>query len=182
MPTSPAATLQAGLDHIAAAPRDVGIVEMIVRRPAVDEREVLDEARLDPAEGLVGDNWMLRGSSSTTDGSAHPDKQITIINSRCMEVVAGERGRWPLAGDQLYVDFDLSIEALPAGTLLRVGDALVRVSEQPHRGCGKFSRRFGVEALRFVNSEDGRRLRLRGLNAGVVEPGVVRVGDELARA
>ena len=82
-----------------------------------------------------------------------------------------------LAGDQLYVDLDLSVDNLPAGTLLAVGEAVLRVSEAPHTGCAKFIERFGTEAMRFVNSRTGRRLRLRGMNTRIVIPGTVRLGD-----
>lgn len=140
------------------------------------------EAVIDQATGLEGDNWLTRGSSSTPDGSAHPDKQITLINARLAELVADGKDRMPLAGDQLFVDLDLSLGNLPPGTLLTVGQAVLRVSEAPHTGCAKFLERFGVEALRFVSSREGRQLRLRGMNARVVVPGVVRVGDRAAKA
>ncbi|MCX7621236.1 MAG: hypothetical protein N2037_10385 [Acidimicrobiales bacterium] len=174
--------LQAGLDHVRASPPDGGIVELIVRRPAVDQREVLAAGELDPAVGLVGDTWRERGSKRTADGSAHPDCQVTLINSRLAALVAGEdRNRWALAGDQLYVDLDLSEGNLPAGTRLAIGHAVLEVSGLPHTGCAKFSSRFGLDALRFVNSDLGRQLRLRGINARVVTAGTVRVGDAVIK-
>jgi len=169
--------LMAGLDHIRQAPRDVGEVAAIVRRPAVDERELLTEAHLDFENGLVGDTWLTRGSKSTPDGSAAVDKQLTVMNVRVAELVAGGRERLPLAGDQLYVDFDLSIDNLPAGRVIRVGAVTLEVSESPHLGCAKFMARFGPDAMRLVNSAEGRQLRLRGVNMRVLTPGVVRVGD-----
>ena len=109
--------LAAGMAAVRTAPRDAGTVEMIVRRPAVDEREVVAEGRLTPEDGLVGDDWRRRGSRSTPDGSAEPDRQVTVMNSRCVDLLAGgDRSAWPLAGDQLYVDLDLSEANLPAGT------------------------------------------------------------------
>jgi hypothetical protein len=173
--------LEAALDHIRAAPRDAGLLALIVRRPAVGEREVLQEGRLDLVEGLVGDNWRTRGSSRTPDGSSHPDMQLNMMNVRVVELVAGPPGRWPLAGDQLYVDLDLSGANLPAGTRMRIGSALIEVTSQPHTGCGKFVSRFGVDAMKFVNSPVGRELNLRGINARVVEPGTIRVGDRAMR-
>jgi len=169
--------LLAGLDHIRQAPRDLGEVAAIVRRPAEGERELLAEAHLDLAKGVVGDDWLTRGSKSTPDGSAAIDKQITMMNVRVAELVAGGRERMPLAGDQLYVDFDISIDNLPAGRVVRVGAVTLEVSEAPHLGCAKFMARFGPDAMRLVNSSEGRKLRLRGANMRVVTPGVVHVGD-----
>jgi hypothetical protein len=172
-----AESFEAGLDTIRLAPAGTGTVELIVRRPAVEEREGVVEAELDLAEGLVGGNWLSRGSRAMADGSANPKAQLTVMNARLAALVAGERDRWPLAGDQLYVDFDLSKENVPAGTRLAVGSAVIEVTDEPHTGCAKFSARFGSDALRFINSPVGRELNLRGINARVVEPGRVRVGD-----
>lgn len=169
--------LEAGLGEILRSPKGEGVLELIVRRPGVGEREVLDEGELDAAAGLVGDNWKHRGSSRTPDGSPHPDMQLNVMNSRVLALVAQGRERWKLAGDQLILDMDLSEENLPAGSRLALGSAVIEVTEQPHTGCKKFVERFGLDALKFVNSPEGRRLRLRGLNARVVRPGVVRVGD-----
>ena len=171
------AELEAGLDEIRRAPRDEGILELIVRRPRVDAREVLDAGELSLAVGLVGDSWITRGSSRTPDGSAHPDMQLNIMNSRVTALVAQHKDRWQLAGDQLYLDMDFSEENLPAGTRLALGSAVIEVSPQPHLGCRKFVSRFGLEEMQFVNSPLGRQLRLRGINARVVSAGVIRVGD-----
>ena len=171
-----AAELEAGLAHVREAPRGVGRVELVVRRPQVGRREVLAEAELDLAEGLVGDRW-VRGKRGRPP---NPAAQLTLMSARAADLVAaGERERWALAGDQLYVDLDLSEEHLPAGARLALGGAVVEVSAEPHTGCKKFVARFGLDAMRFVNSPEGRALRLRGLNARVVEPGVVRAGDEI---
>ncbi len=158
-----------------------GRLELIVRRPAVDEREVLTEALLDEADGLVGDGWAARGSRSTPDGSADLDAQLTVISTRVLEAIEPDRQRWALAGDQLYVDFDLSLESLPAGSRLAIGAAVIEVSETPHTGCAKFSARFGSDALRWINSPVGRAHRMRGLNARIVESGTVRTGDAVRR-
>lgn len=174
-------TLEAGLDEIRAAPSAHGTVELIVRRPAEDEREVLSEGILDLDEGLVGDSWHARGSRRRPDGSANPLAQVTLMNARAIALIAGDRERWGLAGDQLYVDLDLGVENLPPGSRLAVGSAVLELTEEPHTGCAKFSRRFGSDALRFVNSPAGRSLRLRGANARVVEPGTVAVGDAVRR-
>jgi MOSC domain-containing protein YiiM len=169
--------LEGGLDHVRQAPADQGTLELIVRRPAVDEREVLDEGRLDLGVGLVGDTGVERGSSSTPDGSSHPDAQITVMSARAAALVAGTVERWPLAGDQLYVDLGLDQEGLPAGSRLGIGEAVIEITAKPHRGCAKFAGRFGTDALRFVNTGAGLALNLRGRNARVVTPGTIRVGD-----
>ena len=169
--------LEASLDYIRDAPADGGTVELIARRPAVDEREVLTEARLNTREGLEGDTWLARGSSRTPDGSPNPDAQLTLMNARAAAAIAGDRARWPLAGDQIYVDLDISRENLPPGSRVQIGSAVIEFSEPPHTGCAKFSGRFGVDALKFVNSPTGRELRLRGANCRVVVAGTVRPGD-----
>ena len=169
--------LEAGLGVIRQSPTDKGRLALIVRRPSIDEREVLIEGELDLVEGLVGDNWSTRGSSRTADGSAHPDMQLNIMNSRVVNLIAGNKDRWQLAGDQLYLDMDLSEENLPPGTQLSLGAAVIEVTEQPHTGCKKFMARFGQDALAFVSTPVGKQLRLRGLNARVVQPGTIRVGD-----
>jgi MOSC domain-containing protein YiiM len=153
------------------------MLDLIVRRPAIDQREILEVGELDPLVGLVGDNWGTRGSSKTADGSAHPAKQLTLMNSRVIALVAGDKARWPLAGDQLFVDFDLSQVNLPPGTELEIGSAVIEVTDQPHTGCEKFVARFGVDAVQFVNSAVGRDLQLRGINARVIRAGTIRVGD-----
>ena len=173
--------LEAGLPEILASPEDEGVVKMIVRRPGVGEREVVESGELDLAEGLVGDNWRLRGSRQTEDGKAHPEMQLNLMNSRVIALVAGSRDRWPLAGDQLFVDLDLSKENLPAGTRLAMGSAIVEVTSVPHLGCKKFVARFGLEAMKFVNSRRGKKLCLRGINAKVVKPGRVSTGDPVRR-
>jgi hypothetical protein len=169
--------LEAGLEEIRRSPKDAGLLKLIVRRPRVDEREVLAEGELHPLEGLVGDSWSERGSSRTSDGTAHPEMQLNIMNARVIALVAQGRERWPLAGDQLYMDLDLSGENLPAGTHLALGEAVIEVTAQPHTGCKKFVARFGLEAMTFVNSGVGRELNLRGINARVIRRGMIRVGD-----
>ena len=173
--------LEAGLEEIRRSPPDEGVVELIVRRPVVSRREVLQVGDLSLDEGLVGDSWRDRSSSRTPDGSAHPEMQLNVMNSRVIALLAGPRDRWPLAGDQLFVDLDLSAEQQPPGTRLALGTAVIEVTAEPHTGCGKFVERFGLEALKFVNSPTGRRLNLRGINAKVVQPGRVEVGDPIRR-
>jgi hypothetical protein len=169
--------LEAGLDVIRSAPKDEGVLELIVRRPAINDRQILEEAELDLQEGLVGDTWNKRRSKSTPDGSPNPLMQLNIMNSRVTALVAQDKDRWQLAGDQLYLDMDLSEENVPAGTRLSLGSAIIEVTPPPHLGCQKFLARFGMEAMGFVNSPLGKHLHLRGVNARVVQSGIIRVGD-----
>ncbi|MFO1514994.1 MAG: MOSC domain-containing protein [Verrucomicrobiota bacterium] len=171
------AEMEAGLETIRQSPKDVGVLKLISRRPNTDEREVLNEAQLDPAHGLIGDNWKARGSRSTPDGSANPDMQLNVMNARVIELLARDKSRWALAGDQLYVDFDLSEANVPPGTRLAVGSAIIEITAPPHLGCKKFSARFGPDAIKFVNSDEGKQLHLRGVNAKVSLAGIIRGGD-----
>jgi MOSC domain-containing protein YiiM len=155
---------------------------MIVRRPQIGTREVVTEAELDTHVGLVGDNWRTRGYRRTADGSAHPDMQLTLMNARAIALVAQTKERWALAGDQLFVDFDLSDAHIPPGTQLLIGTALVEVTAEPHTGCRQFAARFGVDAVKFVNSPIGKQLHLRGINAKIIRSGRVCLGDTISKA
>jgi len=168
------------IDDVLGAPSDAGTVELVVCRPAVGERRVLDAAELEPGRGLVGDNYVERGNPRSPDGLADPLAELNVMSSRALRAVAGaDRDRWQLAGDQLIVDFDLSVDNLPPGTRLRVGTAVIELTAKPHTGCAKFSARFGVDAVRWVNSR--KDLRLRGICAIVVEPGTVSPGDAVLK-
>jgi hypothetical protein len=176
-----ASELEQGLDHILASPTDAGTLELVVKRPAVDEREVLEEGFLDEGQGLVGDNWLERGSHQRPGAAADPEMQLNIMNARVASLVAVDPERRALAGDQLYVDLDLSSDNLPPGTRLAVGEAVIEVTEPPHTGCKKFAARFGVEAMVFVNSGLGKAKNFRGINARVITSGAVRVGDRISK-
>ena len=173
--------LEAGLDHIRQSPQDGGLLQLIVRRPTVETREVLEAAELSITDGLVGDSWNMRPSSRTADGSPHPEMQINIMNARAVALVAQDKERWQLAGDQLFIDMDLSKANLPAGSQIAIGTAILEVTAPPHTGCHKFVGRFGTDAMKFVNSEVGKELCLRGINAKVVKGGTIRVGERVKK-
>ncbi len=174
--------LTAGLAAIRLSPADDGLVELIVRRPDFGARERLEVAELSTEDGLVGDTWNARPSRRTPDGGPHPDMQLNLINARLSTLIAGgDDEQRALAGDQLHLDLDLSTANLPAGTRLALGDAVIEVTDQPHTGCAKFRRRFGAEALHFINHGEGLDLRLRGINARVVQAGAVRAGDRVRK-
>ena len=163
--------LHAGLDAVRSSPKDSGTLELIVRRPAVGERELLDEGELDLRVGLVGDTWIDRGSKKTPDGSSHPEMQLNVMNaSAALLVAAGDAGRPALAGDQLFVDLDLSETNLPPGTRLAIGDAVIEITAEPHRGCAKFSERFGVGrhchwCRQGIDTNRGDRVQAGGTNS-----------------
>jgi MOSC domain-containing protein YiiM len=179
---APQRDFTAHLETVRAAPADGGVVEAIVLRPAVDERLLVDAVAFDVDRGIVGDGWLDRGSSRMPDGVANPEAQVTLMSTRVLAAIEPDRSRWPLAGDQLLVDADLSATTLPPGTRLAIGSAVVEVTALPHTGCAKFSARFGSDALRWINSPEGRELRMRGMYVRVVTSGTVRVGDAIRRA
>jgi len=176
------AALEARLDHLRAAPTRTGTLDLLVRRPEHAVRELLDEGELDETAGLVGDNWLSRATSRTIAHGRHLDAMITVMSSRMVRLLADDDATRALAGDQLYVDLDLSHDNLPAGSRLAVGDdAVLEVTAKPHAGCKKFLARFGPDALAFVNSEAGSAMRLRGLNSRVLHGGRIRPGDVVRR-
>jgi hypothetical protein len=171
------ADLLAGLEAIRNSPKDQGLLELIVIRPKDLERVVLAECALSARLGAHGDMWADGCWKTLPDGSPHPDVQITLMNSRCIALLAQEKSRWPLAGDQLYVDLDLSGDNLPVGQRLAIGTAILEITGTPHTGCGQFAERYGKAALKFVNSPIGKQLHLRGIYAKVIHDGLVRTGD-----
>lgn len=173
--------LNESLPQVKLSPQDAGRLDLIVRRANVDERETIASGELDVNLGLVGDNWKARGSNKSADGSALPDAQITLMNSRLIDAIAQSRERWAMAGDQLYVDLDLSEENLPPGTRLAIGAAVLEITARPHTGCNKFSERFGADALKFISTAEGRSLRLRGVYARVVQPGGIKTGEPVRK-
>ena len=175
------AELEAGLDHIRQSPADLGLLLAIVIRPQSDSRVVLDHCELSPELGTHGDSWAKHCWRSLPDGSPDPNVQITLMNARAIALIAAEEDRWQLAGDNLFVDLDLSDTNLPCGQRLAVGTAVLEITAEPHNGCSKFGKRFGADAIKFVNSKIGKQLHLRGIYAKVVEAGMVAVGDQVRK-
>jgi hypothetical protein len=169
------------LDDVLNSPCDRGRLEAIVMRPEVNQRAMAAEGRLSPEYGLEGDRWRLTSYFRLSDGSPDPRSQLTLINSRLLRGLAGSEDRVELAGDQLVVDLDLSVENLPVGQRLAIGSAIIEITDIPHKGCQKFRARYGDAALHFVNSPRGVALRLRGLYARVIQEGKVRLGDEVVK-
>lgn len=169
--------LERELPLIKQSPKQEGKLELIVRRPSVEEREILYQGKVDLTTGLEGDNWQARSSKTTPDGSANIETQITLMNSRVIQLLTQDKNLWQWAGDQLYVDLDLSEENLPAGTRLSIGTAVIEVTATPHTGCKKFSARFGLDALKFISASENKSLRLRGINARIIQPGEFKTGD-----
>lgn len=169
--------LLAGIENIRNSLPDSGVVEMIVIRPAESQRKVMQEVQVSAEVGVHGDYWAEMTRGEQPDGCFNPDDQVAIMNSRCIALLAVEKERWSLAGDQLYVDMDLSVENLPVGQRLSVGTAILEITPVPHTGCALFTERFGKEAVRFVNSPVGKQLRLRGVYARVVRDGIIKTGD-----
>ncbi len=175
------AELQAGLPHILASPADDGVLEAIVVRPASGLREEPQSCDISAAGGVRGDHWAQGCWLSTDDGDPHPDVQICIMNARCIAHIAGSRERWALAGDNLFVDFDIRPENLPPGQRLRIGTAVIEITAVKHAACKSFVERYGQSAAVFVNARKGMSLRLRGVYARVIEDGRVTVGDRVVK-
>ena len=171
------AELEAALEHILASPADGGAVELLQIRPARGEREVLSSVRVTAAGGAEGDRWLASARKDENTGELWPDTQLTLMNSRMIEAIAGEKKNWPPAGDQLFVDLDLSTENLPAGQRLAIGSAIIQITAEPHLGCDQFIARYGIDACRYINSRRGRELRLRGVNAKIVQDGEISTGN-----
>lgn len=173
--------VEAGVENIKESPKNNGVLQLIVRRPETETREIISTGKINFENGLEGDNWKPRGSRHTPDNSADPEAQITLMNSRVIDLLANDKENWQLAGDQLFVNMDLSIENLPPLSQIQMGSAILEISAKPHTGCKKFSGRFGIEALVFISTPLGKSLRMRGVNAKVIQAGEIHVGDVIRR-
>ena len=175
------AELQDGLSEILASPKDDGRLEGIVVRPARHKRMEPERCEVSLDGGLQGDHWAKGCWKTTEDGKPHPDVQICIMNARCIALIAQDRANWAPAGDNLFIDMDLSPENLPVGQRLALGSAILEITAEPHLGCAKFIERYGKDACVFVNSRAGRANRLRGVYARVAQDGAVTVGDSVTK-
>lgn len=169
------------LAEIRQSPSEKGVLKAIVIRPASDDRTSLTECEISPELGVHGDNWATGCWMTLPDGTPHPDVQVAIMNARVIQLISPEVDRRPLAGDNLYVDLDLSVDNLQPGDQLSVGSGILEITEVAHNGCGKFAERFGADAVKFVNSAAGRKLRLRGIYARIVKAGAIHVGDKISK-
>jgi MOSC domain-containing protein YiiM len=175
------AELTEGLPRILAAPKDQGTVRALVVRPAKGERRDVGSVRVSLAGGVEGDHWAQGCWKSTDDGKPHPDVQICLMNARCIELIAQDRANWPPAGDNLFLDMGLTPDNLPPGTRIGIGSAEMVITDTPHNGCASFIERYGRDACLFVNTGEGKRLRLRGIYARVTRDGEISVGDRVVK-
>ena len=175
------ARLEAGLPHILGAPKDQGLLRGIVVRPAKGERREPETCLLSLAGGAEGDHWAKGCWKTTPEGKPDPDVQICIMPARAIELIAGERANWAPAGDNLFIDMDLTPDNLPPGSRIGLGAAELEITAVPHNGCDSFIARYGRDACVFVNTGEGKRNRLRGIYARVVRDGVVSAGDSVRK-
>ena len=171
------AELEAGLPEILQAPKDNGTLAAIVIRPEPARTGGTGKLRSQPEAGYAGDNWASGCWKTTYDGAPHPDVQICIMNARCIALIAQDRGNWAPAGDNLFIDMDLTPDNVPPGTQLAIGTAVIEITDTPHNGCESFIARYGRDACIFVNTREGKRLRLRGIYGRIVRDGRLAVGD-----
>lgn len=175
------AIIEKQLPYVEASPKDNGVIKLIVVRPKTNKRQILDSCFISYEKGMEGDNWTLGCWKTTEDGSPHPDVQIAITNYRIHEIFSNLDKDRALAGDNLFVDLDLSERNLKAGDRLALGSAIIKITSVPHNGCGKFKERFGIDALKFVNSPIGKQMHLRGIYAKVIQNGIVSVNDTIKK-
>ena len=173
--------IQAGMPNINQSPSDNGTLELIVIRPESDTRRVLGQVQLSQEGGVHGDRWAKESWKKLPDGRPHPDVQVALTNARLVDLLSQTKDQWSWAGDNLFVDLDLSAENLPPGAKLSIGDTILEVTAEPHNGCKKYAQRFGKDAIRFINSPEGKKLHLRGIYARVVQAGTIRVGDAISK-
>ena len=175
------AELEDGFPEIIRSPKDNGRLEGIVVRPARGKRQELRTSDVSFDGGVHSDLWAKACWKSTEDGRPHPDVQICIMNARCIALIAQERGNWAPAGDNLFIDLDLSPDNLPPGQRLAIGTAIIEITDTPHNGCAKFIGRYGRDAGIFVNGRLGKRHRLRVVYARVIRDGTVTVDDVVTK-
>ena len=175
--------LEQRLPEVLESPRDGGLLEKIVVRPASDERRTPSTVRLTVDGGVEGDRWVTDSYYRLPDGRSDPCCQVSLINARFLRQIAGSEDAMCLAGDNLVVDLDLSAENLPAGTRLAIGaSAVIEITDKPHTGCSSLARRYGDDVRQFMNNARGKSLHLRGRYARVIAEGTIAVGDVVQKA
>ncbi|HSM34666.1 MAG TPA: MOSC domain-containing protein [Anaerolineae bacterium] len=169
--------LEAGMAMLLGSPTEAGTLRLVVRRPGKGQREIVEVGQLDTDVGLVGDDWVNRPGSHSDKPS--PYAQVTMMNARVAELISGDPdpAAWAQCGDQLYLDLDLSEANMPAGSRVGIGEAVLEIQAEPHTGCLQFRQWWGADALRFISTDRGRQMRMRGANAIVLQSGLVRPGD-----
>jgi len=165
----PSDALTQRLNAFAAAPKENGRLEMIVRCPVSNQREILQTVHLSVEAGLPGDKW---GAKS----NPNPVSQLTVMRHDIADMIANGQSL-ALFGDNLFVNLDIAAANLPVGSRLQIGEAVIEVTPLPHDGCTKFKARFGADAFYFVNAKPTRHLNLRGICCRVVRAGNVEAGS-----
>ncbi|MFT5632095.1 MAG: hypothetical protein ACI9HB_003282 [Gammaproteobacteria bacterium] len=169
------------LSTILAAPKSGAIVEQLCLRPGFSERSFPELLELTVAGGIIGERWTKAPWLTLSDGTPDPRIQVSILSKRVMDLCWRDRENTHHPGDTMIVDMDLGVENLPNGTRLGIGSAVVEVSDKFNTACIKWQGRYGAESLRWLNLRKNRDYRLRGILCRIVQDGVVRLGDELAR-
>ncbi len=175
-----AASLAAALPVILAAPRTDGEIRLLCVRPRPNQRTFPDSLTLPRATGVVDDFEASRPWLTLPDGSPDPRNQVSLMSARVLDLVWRSRDPRHHPGDNIAVDLDLSHANLPTGTLLKVGTAILCVSDEPNDGCVKWKVRCGKDAYAWVREMPHVPYRLRGLYCSVKQDGVVTLNDRIS--
>ncbi len=173
--------LELSLETIAASPSKQGTVELIISRPETGKRVVHTIGNFSKTGGLEGDNWANDCWKTLPDGKSDPIVQIAITNTRLLAAICPDKSRWPLAGDQIYTELNLSKTNLPVGTRLSAGTVILEITQEPHLGCSQYAEHFGKDSLKFTLTPRGRELNLRGIYAKVIKSGSINTGDRISK-
>jgi MOSC domain-containing protein YiiM len=154
----------------------------LINRPSEGIHIETNELHLDTERGIVGDRWRDSAWLRRPDGSPDPRVQVSLTNLAVMQCFADETGRSPFdCGDNLYTHLSLTETNLPVGQRLRIGAAVLEVSDVENDACGKFAQRFGASAFQYIRAPQNRHLRLRGIFCRILRGGVIRVGELITK-